>query len=317
MAADAAGVALWSWNIDTGGIGMDSRAYGLWEVPEGDPVTFETLSARIHPEDIGWVGPAFQATLTVAGSFEIDFRIKAGAGTRWISARGRGGDPGIVEGVMFAIFMDVTDRKQAEETRELLAGEMSHRLKNLFAVTSALTALAVRSTSTKAEMASDLMRRIAALGNAHDLARPAPGQRAATPVRLDELLVVLLEPYGNGDGALGRIDVQGPDVRVGEAGGNALALIAHELATNSLKYGALSKQGGTLDISYDIRDVDVVAVWTERGGPETAARAGKAGYGTKLIARSLSGQLAGSISYDWRREGLIATIRMNGIRLAA
>jgi two-component sensor histidine kinase len=272
------------------------------------------LSRRIHPEDLGRVGAAFESTRSVPGPFDVDFRVKTGAGIRWISARGQGAGLCIVERVMFGIFMDVTDRKRAGKARELLAGEMSHRLKKLFAVTSAPTGIAARSTSTTAEMATDLTRRIAALGVAHDLSRPVPGQCAASPVRLDELLDVLLAPYR--DGTRGKIDVHGTDVRVGEAGGNALAMIAHELATNSIKHGALSMSGGTLDIACDVHGGEVVVVWTERGGPHVEAPVGGGGFGTKLIARSLSGQFAGSATYEWPRSGLVATIPMSSTRLA-
>ncbi len=62
IASDAAGVALWSWNVDTNSIAMDERARGLWDVASGETVTFEELSARIHPEDLDRVRAAFAAT---------------------------------------------------------------------------------------------------------------------------------------------------------------------------------------------------------------------------------------------------------------
>src|SRR5437763_8720123 len=98
-----------------------------------------------------------------------------GDDVRWVSARGQGDDSGIVGRVMFGIFLDVTGRKQAEEGHELLAGEMSHRVKNLLAVATGLTQLASRSAATTAEMSGELIGRLSALGRAHDLVRPLPG----------------------------------------------------------------------------------------------------------------------------------------------
>ena len=94
-------------------------------------VTFETLSARIHPEDLDRVRAAFASTREIFGDYELDFRILHNGDIRWIAARGRGDDEGIIGRIMFGVFIDVTERKIAEESRELLAGEMSHRVKNL------------------------------------------------------------------------------------------------------------------------------------------------------------------------------------------
>jgi len=111
IAADSAGVALWSWNVDTDEIALDARAHDLWGVRDDDPVTLEDLSARIHPEDLNRVRVALKATQAVKGAYEIDFRIQHGDEIRWISARGQGGNKGIVDRVLFAVFLDVTARK--------------------------------------------------------------------------------------------------------------------------------------------------------------------------------------------------------------
>ena len=131
IATDAAGVALWSWNVSNDQIQLDERAHLMWGIPkEAGPVTFEDLSARIHPQDLDRVRAAFTATREITGAYEIDFRIMDGSRVRWVSARGRGEDQGIVGRMMFAIFLDVSERKMAEEARERLAGEMNHRVKN-------------------------------------------------------------------------------------------------------------------------------------------------------------------------------------------
>ena len=124
-AVEAAGVTLWSWNVDTDALAMDDRAYDLWGIPRGEDVKFEDLSAHIHPADRDRVRAAFTATRAIMGAYEIDFRILVGEELRWISARGQGDDAGIVQRIMFGIFIDVTGRKQAEEGRELLAGRLA------------------------------------------------------------------------------------------------------------------------------------------------------------------------------------------------
>jgi two-component sensor histidine kinase len=315
-AIGAAGVTLWSWNVDTDALAMDERSYDLWGVPRDIDVTFEDLSAHIHPADRDRVRAAFQATRAIIGAFEIDFRIQVGDELRWISARGQGDDAGIVDRVMFGIFLDVTSRKQAEEGRELLAGEMSHRVKNLLAIAASLTTITSRSTTTVEDMARELTLRLTALGRAHDLVRPVPGQTQAPSSLLGDLLTVLLAPYDDLGPFSGRIRVSVPRTGVGEAATTVLALVVHELATNSLKYGALSVDSGTLDVSCSAQDAAMTLVWTERGGPKVAGPVSQDGYGSKLVERSVRGYLNGSIDYHWDEGGLVATLQVDPSRLA-
>jgi two-component sensor histidine kinase len=107
-----------------------------------------------------------------------------------------------------------------------------------------------------------------------------------------------------------------PEVRVGEAGATTLTLIVHELATNSIKYGALSVPGGTLGVSCTADDDEAVIIWTEHGGPPAAAHERPKGFGSRLIEQSMSGQLGGSIAFDWSGDGVVITMRMNKARLA-
>jgi two-component sensor histidine kinase/PAS domain-containing protein len=315
IATDAAGVALWSWNVDTDQIDMDERAHRLWGVPKGT-VTFEDLSANIHPEDLDRVRAAFAATRKILGAYEIDFRITQGGELRWISARGRGDDQGIVGRIMFGVFLDVTERKMAEEAREMLAGEMGHRVKNLFSIAAALTTMSARSTETSGEMAQDLTRRLTALSRAHDLVRPILSEPKKASL-LGELLAVLLAPYAEEGVAGVRVRVSVPELLVGEASSTTLALVVHELATNSIKYGALSKATGNLDVAGAGDGDNLVLTWTERGGPAVAAPTKRPGFGSNLVTRAISSQLGGAIAFDWASEGVIVTVRMNKARLGA
>ncbi|MGG5818324.1 sensor histidine kinase [Falsiroseomonas sp. HW251] len=312
----AAGVGLWSWNVETDEIAMDPRAYGLWDVQESAAATFAALSAKIHPKDLDRVRAAFAATRAIVGPYEIDFRILSGDDIRWVSARGQGSDADIRHQVMRGIFLDVTGRKQAEEANQLLAGEMSHRVKNLLLVATQLARITSRSAATTVEMAQDLTQRLTALGRAHDLVRPRGG-RPIVAALLGDLLTVLLEPYDDADGCSGRIRVSVPRMDIGEAAATTLALVVHELATNSLKYGALSVERGTLDVACDAPGDDVVVVWTERGGPPVEEPSTVAGFGSELVRRSMARQLDGGIAFDWSAEGLIVTLTMRRSRLSA
>jgi two-component sensor histidine kinase len=312
---EAAGIALWTWNVDDDAFTMDEQGFALWGLPWQRGVTFEALSAHIHPADRDRVRAAFAATRGVVGSYETDFRIMLGKEVRWIASRGRGEDDGIVGRSMFGIFLDVTGRKQAEEGHELLAGEMSHRVKNLLAIATGLTHITSRSTATTGDMATELIQRLTALGRAHDLVRPLPGGQGSAAL-LGDLLSVLLAPYDDLGAFSGRIRVAVERMGVGPSAATSLALVIHELATNSLKYGALSSETGTLDVSTASTEAHLQLIWMERGGPDVKAPRDTDGFGSKLVHRSVSRQLGGTIDYDWLPDGLIVTVKLDRGQLA-
>ena len=315
LGVEAAGIALWSWNVDSDRLTMDDIGYDLWAMPKGDGVTFEDLSANIHPADRDRVRAAFNATRGIVGPYEIDFRIIVRGAVRWISARGRGDDEGIVGRVMYGVFLDVTGRKQAEEANELLAGEMSHRVKNLIAIAGALTTMTSRSSETKEDMARELTHRLAALGRAHDLVRPVPGQ-IETAALMGDLLSVLLTPYDDLGAFSGRIRVSVPRMAIGETAATNLALILHELATNSVKHGALSADAGLLDVSCTVDEGVAAIVWTERGGPKVTTPAEGKGFGSELLKRIMTRHFGGSVDYEWAPDGLIVTLKIAPARLS-
>lgn len=315
LAVIAARVALWRWDVESDTFGMDERAFDMWGLPPAAHVTFEQLSTHIHPADRNRVRAAFSATRSVAGPYEIDFRIMIGDEIRWISARGRGADEAIVDGMMFGVFLDVTGRKQAEEGSELLAGEMSHRVKNLLTIAAGLTEITSRTAASVQQMTHELITRLTALDRAHDLVRPLPGKQGKAAL-LGDLLSVLLAPYDETAAFSGRIRVAVPRMGVGEKTATTLAMVVHELSTNSMKYGALSSSDGFLDISgVSVGDM-VILMWAETGGEAIAKAPELTGFGSRLVQRSITGQLGGEVSYDWQEAGLVVTIRVPADRLA-
>src|SRR4051794_23970123 len=133
---------------------------------------------------------------------------------RWISARGQGDDADIADRIMFGIFLDVTQRKQAEAANELLAGEMSHRVKNLLQIATSLTQITSRSAATKEDMVQELTDRLMALGRGQELVRPVPGRKDEATV-LGDFIAVLLPPWGEKDATV-RIRFPVPRRRVVE-----------------------------------------------------------------------------------------------------
>ncbi|RYI32897.1 MAG: histidine kinase [Acetobacteraceae bacterium] len=307
-AVDAAGLSIWLWNVESNEFQMDERGCRMWDVPADMPVAFEHLSEKIHPADRDRVRAAFLATRAVVGPYEIDFRTLIDGHVFWISARGLGSDEGIVDGGMMGVFLDVTGRKQAQESSELLAGEMSHRVKNLLSVASVLARVTSRSSADVGDMTEQLIGRLSALGRAHDLARPLSAHEGDTTL-LADIFAVVLAPYDDQGAFAGRIRIAIPRLGVGPGASVSLALVVHELATNSVKYGAFSVPDGMLDVSGENHGEYLEIAWSEQGGPPANHHAG-AGYGSKLVRQTIEQGLRGSIDYTWSDSGLVIRMRL-------
>jgi two-component sensor histidine kinase len=217
---------------------------------------------------------------------------------------------------MYGVFLDVTARKQAEEANELLAGEMSHRVKNLLAIATGLTQLTSRSAETVEDMARDLTERLMALDRAHNLVRPLPDGQGKAAL-LGDLLAILLAPYDSSGAFSGRIRVAVPRMGVGEKAALTLAMVFHELATNSVKHGCLSAATGMLDVSTRAEGFDLVLVWAESGGPVVPGQPTRAGFGSSYMKRTVARQFGGSIEYCWDPEGLVAKLHLRTDMLAS
>lgn len=206
-------------------------------------------------------------------------------------------------------------RLRAElEQQQLLAQEMSHRLKNLFAITDGMIHGSARGAETTGQMASALSGRLHALARAHALVQR--DVMAISDIRradLHELLTAIVQVHDYG--AETRFTIEGPVVDCGDHATNALALVIHELGTNAAKYGALTSDAGRVGIRWHAEGDHVVLDWRESGGPVTTAPA-TSGFGHRLVARTIEQQLGGTIRYDWRDAGLEIAIHIPAEQLA-
>lgn len=203
--------------------------------------------------------------------------------------------------------------KLALEEQEMLAKEMSHRVKNLFAVAEGMVRLSARSGETKEEMVKTLIGRFHALANAHGLVRRSfhTGSDASRLLDLAVLMEMIVRPHERvASGAASRFSISGPAIACGEHALNGIALVFHEFATNAAKYGALQADQGQVDVRWAIEDQDLVFRWSEQGGPLIAAPPQTVGFGGKLLNDTITRQFNGSFEHAWARDGLKAVVRL-------
>ena len=186
---------------------------------------------------------------------------------------------------------------------------MSHRIKNIFAVVSGLAILSARGRPDAQPFAGAFRERVQALAQAHEYVRPySPDLPRSGEQTVQGLLRALLAPYLEDRQA--RFRVEGDDVPVGASAATALALIVHEQATNAVKYGALSQEGGHVHVSTEQVGDELILTWRERGGPAVPGPPEREGFGTLMAARSVAGSLNGTIVYDWAPTGLMVRLAM-------
>ena len=212
-------------------------------------------------------------------------------------------DGRIVELVASAV--DVTERKAVEARLETLVHELNHRIKNSLATIQAMASQTLRHTDGEVAFRTAFTGRLRAIAAAHD--NLVGRELVAGDLRA--LVRAQVGPYAE-DGA--RLDLEGPDLVLGADAAHALGLVLHELATNAAKYGALSNDAGRVALTWalDAEASPTLATldWRESDGPIVRPPA-RTGFGTRLIRDLLMHSLGGSVTLDYRADGLRARLR--------
>jgi two-component sensor histidine kinase len=181
---------------------------------------------------------------------------------------------------------------------EFARDELRHRVKNAFMAAQALASLTLPEEHHRA-----LNARIAALSRAHNLLDEKLA--AQDSITLAELIEAELEPYGS-EGP-GRLKVEGDEIRLQSAEAVALGLVVNELATNALKYGALSTPSGRLDVRWELNGDVIRLTWQESDGPAVRAAAVES-FGSRMLRRLVEGQLKGSVRREIAESGIVCVL---------
>lgn len=315
--ADAMPQMVWSTLPDGFHDYYNAQWYAFTGVPAGS-TDGEGWNEMFHSDDREMAWERWRQSLATGEPYEIEYRLRHHSGSyRWVLGRAlpiRDEQGRIVR--WMGTCTDIHETKHHAERIEILSRELSHRIKNIFAVVGGLIGLSARSHPEQKPFARELQQRVAALGRAHEFVRPHSEESRPTahlPESFHGILREILSPYPALDE--GRIRIGGDDTKTDDRGATPIALLVHELATNASKYGALSKAEGEIEILTKVDGEVVRMTWVERGGPPIAGAPGRSGFGTRLAELSVVDQLGGTISRDWHPEGLSVTIEVGRNRL--
>lgn len=297
----------------------NARWYEFTGVPAGS-TDGEAWNGMFHPDDQELAWARWRESLETGEPYEIEYRLRHHSGEyRWTLGRAlpvRDDNGQIIRWI--GTCTDIHEAKRTAELNTLLSRELSHRIKNIFAVVSGLIALSARQFPEAKAFAAQLRDRVAALGRAHEFVRPHSDESrpvlGATTVQ--GMLSELFSPYPAWSES--RMVIDGDDCPVDDRGATPLALLFHELATNATKYGALSTGEGKVSLVLTIDPIeDLLRIaWTETGGPAVPGEPERVGFGSRLAEISVVQQLGGELRKQWLPDGLKVEIAIACSRLS-
>jgi PAS domain S-box-containing protein len=310
VAVEATGMGFWEWDLDAEKVSWSDRNRALYGLQPGEPVSLERYMELVHPDDLEAVRNAYRSASEQpdGGDYSIEHRVITPDGEqRWILAharvaKGANGRAQLVVGTS----LDITERKADEERRTLLMGELAHRAKNGIAVIMAIVSQTARGQTTVEGFQELIMSRLRAMANSQDLVTVSGGR----PVGLADVIGQALSPFGRThidlDPTISDVTIRG-EMAVG------MGLLVHEMATNAVKYGALSNGQGRVAITAETApDGRAAFAWREAGGPPVPA-ATTPGFGTRLLQQVLRPQ-GGEVNFKFEPQGFWARAEFPTVR---
>jgi PAS domain S-box-containing protein len=209
----------------------------------------------------------------------------------------------------FASFVDVTRQKQEQAHSTMMIDELNHRVKNTLSTVQSIVWQALHKDSDPKAIREAIESRLFALSRSHDLLSRENWKGAG----LRDLVKEALEPFGVANGPKEHFAITGETILLSPKAALALGIAFHELATNAVKYGAFSNEVGSVLLAWTIEPKPegerLILRWQEKGGPPVTPPLRK-GFGSRVIERGLAHELEGTVTLDYRVEGVVCTINV-------
>lgn len=306
LALDAAQTGVWDWDLVTGELHLDLRVREMWGLPDDTPASFDLFRNALHPQDKKRTKEAVGLALdpNQEGDYEIEYRVIGlkDKVERWVSVRGRTFFENGRAVRILGTARDITGRKHREQHVRTLLRELVHRSKNLLAVVQAMARQTAAGAPSLDAFQRKFAARLQALSMAHDLL-VSQDWRGASMRELVRAQLAYCMDVSEGDVAA-RATIDGPKIMLKPEAAQNIGLALHELATNALSYGALSRPEGFVTFSWRIAGERLNIEWRESGGPSVAA-APREGFGHKVVKRLVAQALDGETTMHFPPEGLV------------
>lgn len=288
-----------------------NRAYARTLEHEPQDLTGRNLWDFVTGEDQDHVRDMLRHLTPDHPELTIENRFETANGTRWMLWRNHAleFDANGAWSVAQSTGIDITERKDLEERLELLVGELNHRVKNTLMVVQAMAQQTFRGADEPDRKVSTFTHRLSALSGAHDaLSRTNWAGACLSDIVRQGLLICGPDDL--------RVDIAGPEVVMPASATVSLVMVLHELATNAMKYGALSGLAGRVSVRWSVRGDGMVEIdWVESGGPVVTPPSRK-GFGSRLLTEAVPRQLGGRVNLEYDAMGLRCQIAVPQDRMA-
>ncbi|MGO4704410.1 sensor histidine kinase [Microvirga sp. 2MCAF38] len=309
LALEAGHMGTWWFDHRNKTGGWSAQAAALLGLPlDRTSTTIQEWQKLLHPADADAAVAKFRMAMTSNNQYQDEYRIRNASGEyRWFDSRGRTFvDANNVPVYSLGVFQDVTERKRAEEQQHLLLDELNHRVKNTLATVQSIASQTLRSSGDLEHFRGAFESRLLALSKTHDVLTRSAWRDAD----LREIADQELAPYRRKNDT--RVSLQGPPVRLPTRMAINFGLVLHELVTNAVKYGALSNAQGRVSIVWSVApDAEgrsmLTVHWQETEGP-IVEQPKRHGFGSRLIQRSIRGELGGQVNMRFLPSGLICDL---------
>ena len=296
----AASMGTWTLDVKHDRLMVSNLCREHYGVESLDRFGMEELEAIIVPEDRDRWRSAIGMAIAEKAELHLEYRVMTPKGERrWIEIRGyviTDFDDAVT--TLVGVSQNITQRKEAEEHRKLLARELAHRVKNSLATAQAVFTHSLRGATDLADARRKVIGRIQAMSAAQDMLT----REGWSSAELRMVVLEALRPFRSYD-----IRVGGPRIVLDERAVSALTLALYELATNSLKYGALSADDGSVTIAWEITGAAnerFTFHWSEMGGPPVVEPE-KRGFGSRIIEMVTAANMHGTAKLTFERAGLL------------
>lgn len=307
LATSASRLGWVQWTYATGKVTWDDRGREIFGLGE-EMDTIEDWMSRISPDDRSALSAEIRASAASGRPFDFTYGIvRPDGAVRRVHGTGTahvGQDKELLGGT--GLVRDVTEQWKETEFQSLLIGELNHRIKNVLAVMRSL----ISQTETEGRTAKEFQTQI--VGRMHALSVGlATLNTASNRMDIRDLIEAVLGPFRDEKSA--SIDLNGPSADLPSQAGRAIALALHELATNAVKYGALSTRDGKVRVTWGVggdgenRTLDLS--WTESGGPPVKTPA-KQGFGTRLLDSVTALEIDGEAHLAFHPTGVCYSLKV-------
>ena len=300
LALQAARLGEFEWDLVRGVFIVSDRMAAITGLPAGEIPVSDAAAVQelVHPDDRDALNLRIREGLRTEGRYEAECRLRPGPNGEitWLRAAGIQvlNDAGEMT-ALCGVVQNITDSRLEDDQRRTLMAEVDHRVKNVLAAVQSLAYQTAKRTTSLESFLSNFSGRLKSMGSANELLTAARWRGAA---------IAHLAAAELGGIAPGQTRWEGPELFLTPRAANALSLALHELATNAVKFGALSTDTGRVDVRWTKRlEGGFELTWNESGGPPVGVP-GHKGFGSTLLAQVTGRELNGEVVPEFRAAGV-------------